>query len=260
MADTLEGWAVPIQGTPWDHTYVVGPSGMKWKCWGRDTGGRPVVAGMGDASVAGCLSQPDSEAGIRYGVTGVCHQTANRILFPAGRAKVDACNGYAVSSFLYRDYGLGDWPQFLACTNPSASIADPAANGLVKMGGYNGAGSKVNAMATVQESAQVDELSALVQKSLGRPLDGATLGSLLANQEWLRQRQGELVTAFDAGQLTPEEYLKRLNEALRSTMEFNRYLLGDERFFKIFGEAGVRPEGLVDRQTFLARTKRARVP
>lgn len=43
-------------------------------------------------------------AGILYGVNGVCHQAANRILYPAGVTVCKAA-GYAVSSYAYGDYG-----------------------------------------------------------------------------------------------------------------------------------------------------------
>ena len=38
-------------------------------------------------------------------------------------------------------------------------------------------------------------------------------------------------------------------------MERSRSLLGDERFDAIFGEAGKHPDGLADRDTFLAQVK-----
>lgn len=81
---TLRGYAVKMVGLRWDHTYVRSSDGHRWRCWGRDSGGKEICSGQGDSAVADCLSQPKSQAGITYSVTGVCHQTANRILYPAG--------------------------------------------------------------------------------------------------------------------------------------------------------------------------------
>jgi hypothetical protein len=47
-----------------------------------------------------------------YGVTGVCHQTANRILYPA-RVTVSKAGGYWASSLAYGTYGT-TFPEFLA--------------------------------------------------------------------------------------------------------------------------------------------------
>jgi hypothetical protein len=75
----LVGWATPAQFNPnVDHTYVVSSCGLRWGCWGRDQGGMPIRGAAGSSQLADCLSQPNSQAGILYAITGVCHQTANR--------------------------------------------------------------------------------------------------------------------------------------------------------------------------------------
>ncbi len=111
---TLTGYAVKMRGLRWDHTYVRSSDGHRWRCWGRDTGGRPICSGRGDSAVADCLSQPNSHAGINYLLTGVCHQTANRILYPAG-VLVSMARGYNQSVFFWGTYGLGGWPQREEC-------------------------------------------------------------------------------------------------------------------------------------------------
>ncbi len=49
-----------------------------------------------------------------YLVTGVCYQTANRILYPAG-VLVSMARGYNQSVFFWGTYGLGGWPQREEC-------------------------------------------------------------------------------------------------------------------------------------------------
>lgn len=87
-----------------DHSYVTSSDGYIWPCWGRSSSGELICSGAGSSLQADCISQPDSQAGIIYGITGVCHQTANRILWPA-RLIVSKADKYWVTVFLYGTYG-----------------------------------------------------------------------------------------------------------------------------------------------------------
>jgi hypothetical protein len=111
----LVGHTIPLVGYQgWDHTYVTSSDGFVWPCWGRSAGGKALVSARGDSKVADCLSRNNSQAGLVYAVTGVCHQTANRILDPAN-VVVGGAGGYAVSSRLFGTYGVGPWPQRASC-------------------------------------------------------------------------------------------------------------------------------------------------
>jgi hypothetical protein len=90
---SVSGYALKIPLVPAEHTYVESSHGHVWPCFGRSAGGRQVCAGAGNTAQADCLSQPNSEAGIVYGGTGVCHQAANRILLPSGQT-VSGASGY----------------------------------------------------------------------------------------------------------------------------------------------------------------------
>lgn len=102
MATSLIGHAVHISGllNLADHTYVTSSDGKVWPCWGRSAGGTVVCSGAGNSAAADCDSFPRGEAGIVYGLTGVCHQTSNRILFPSLQ-NVSAARGAVVSYLLY---------------------------------------------------------------------------------------------------------------------------------------------------------------
>jgi hypothetical protein len=67
-----------------------------------------VCTAPGDAESADRIAGPHSHAHIVYAVTGVCHQTANRILAPAGVCVAKA-RWYAASHLLYGTYGRGHW-------------------------------------------------------------------------------------------------------------------------------------------------------
>jgi hypothetical protein len=81
-----------------DHTYVMCGTGRKaWSCWGGKTGGTELRRGPGSTKRANAIAQQDERAGIMcYLINGVCHQAANRILYPAG-ILVTGARGYGVS-------------------------------------------------------------------------------------------------------------------------------------------------------------------
>lgn len=89
-----------------DHTYVqCGNGGRAWGCWGGKTGGGPLRSGDGSTLRADTIAQPDERAGVTcYLVNGVCHQAANRVLYPAG-ITVRGARGYDVSELLFGTYG-----------------------------------------------------------------------------------------------------------------------------------------------------------
>jgi hypothetical protein len=259
---TLEGWAVSMAGTPWDHTYVVSSCGLRWPCWGRSAGGGTVSSGTGSSIIADCLSQPNSEAGLRYGVTGVCHQTANRILHPAGQITVASCRGYGLSTFTYGVYGLGGWPQLVTCyrggTMPKSSASrrkrSTRGKAVPGAGAYHRAVSAAHAASASEEARRLAELAALVEMALGEPLDRSTFDALAAIQAGLWRTRTDLSASLEAGAMTSQTYWARLNSALQSAMDQSRSLLGEKRFQAIFGDAGRHPEGLVHRETFLAQS------
>jgi hypothetical protein len=89
-----------------DHTYVeCGTGGKAWSCWGGKTGGMAFNRGTGSTSRADAIAQPNERAAITcYLVNGVCHQAANRILFPAGIV-VSGARGYTLSVSIFGIYG-----------------------------------------------------------------------------------------------------------------------------------------------------------
>ncbi|MCD9530069.1 hypothetical protein [Photobacterium carnosum] len=88
-----------------DHTYVeCSNSGKAWGCHGRNSGGRELVSGNGSHVEADCVYGND-KAGIRYLMTGVCHQTANRTLSSTDKT-VFGARGYLATVATYGEYGL----------------------------------------------------------------------------------------------------------------------------------------------------------
>jgi hypothetical protein len=105
----LHGYTIPAQfNKNWDHVYVGSDGGHLWGCFGGDSGGIEICSGPGDIAFAYCLSYPRGKsalgllplyAGITYGKDGVCHQAANRILYPVGQWRVACHTGKRIWSF-----------------------------------------------------------------------------------------------------------------------------------------------------------------
>lgn len=155
--DVLFAWANPVAGAGKlaDHTWVTsfpepfacvlgGPPHHYWYCWGdcHPAGPGTTARALGNASgalaVARCIGEPDRKdnrpfsptvAGINfYGVDGVCHQVANRILFATSGPGTDpltvhGAHGYEVSVFAFGSYGgsESEWAQRLGQCGGSRS-------------------------------------------------------------------------------------------------------------------------------------------
>ncbi|MGR0480879.1 MAG: hypothetical protein ACTFAL_05605 [Candidatus Electronema sp. V4] len=108
-----------------DHTYVsCCPNDEKaWGCWGGKTGGRVLRTGEGSTRRANVIAESNERAGIIcYGINGVCHQAANRILITAG-ITVEGAEGYRVSHALFGVYGVVGFPPCYAPFDPQPNIA-----------------------------------------------------------------------------------------------------------------------------------------
>ena len=107
-----------IAGRMADYTYVVCGTGAKgWACWGGKSGGKSLRSAVGSTRRADSIAEPDEKANIRcYAINGVCHQAANRILFPA-QATVRGARGYKISEAIYNTYGRFRGPRG-ACLAP----------------------------------------------------------------------------------------------------------------------------------------------
>jgi hypothetical protein len=109
-----------------------------------------------------------------------------------------------------------------------------------------------------QEEADVAELIDLANAALGDPIEQPALDRILAAQSELRRKIAQLVGALDKGEIKQDRYLVLLNRAQREAMSQCREALGAERFKTVFGKAGKHPEGLIDREIFVAHDNQRR--
>jgi hypothetical protein len=87
-----------------DHTYVTSSEGTSWGCGGGTNDGKVIVSGQGSHKLAKLIARNDYGGMSVYGTMGVCHQMANRVLYPCGR-NVHRAKGAGWSYTIYGIYG-----------------------------------------------------------------------------------------------------------------------------------------------------------
>ena len=230
---TLSGYALALVSTlPIDHTYVASDDGYAWGCFGRDAGGKALASSVGDSKCANCLSDPKTigivprlYAGIRYLRTGVCHQAANRLLYPAG-VDVAFAGGYRWSFARFGPYGKGRWPELASCVK---LVKGPSRRSLLQAGG----GSRMKDDKSTQLSESVrklytpeifeklgiqnerlkikqQELEAMAATYLGEQYDRAKVKDVVAIQISTDIEQDKLLDRLDNNDLTEADYINQL--------------------------------------------------
>lgn len=101
-----------------DHTYVkCSTDNVAWGCFGRKTGGLSLRQGNGSTKRADQIAGLKETGNLNcYLINGVCHQAANRILFPAG-ITVTGASGYSISRSMFGIYGRPNG-LFGSCNSP----------------------------------------------------------------------------------------------------------------------------------------------
>jgi hypothetical protein len=265
---TLVGFSVPTQiSKNIDHTYVHSDDNYIWECFGQNAGGNPVCSGIGDSSFADCLSHPrylpfggkvvipgiTKYAGITYGTIGLCHQAANRILYPAGVIVAHA-KGYQWSSFAYGTYGSESvpWPQLQQCgkshvtmgTTTGASASQGGPSVAQKNDQSAQLAAKIRDIYADMSSAITHdpdftfarkELRALFDVRLGEEYDQRKFDIVANLQFRLRMHKRELAAQLQSQQLTPEQFTIELRNALTKTATQCENVLGAGDFVKLFG-------------------------
>jgi hypothetical protein len=227
----LCGHAIAMTGRFTEHTYVTSSERHVWPCAGRSEGG-PEALGW-----ASCLAGAHSTAGIIFTVTGWCHQMANRILHPAG-VDVSEARGCRFTHRWWGKYGLdasGDtWPELRHCVELGAGT------------GLQEGGTPFLAEPTTPDgppASAPSRLDEMIDEHLGvdyAPAKRAHLRQLDAEAE---REQRELVCAFQANRLTPEQYLEQFTRLAGDLFASYERILGRDDFVRLFG-AG--PEHALD--------------
>jgi hypothetical protein len=111
------------------------------------------------------------------------------------------------------------------------------------------------AIASAGTEDGIRELEALLEDRLSHPIDDRLLKKMFAAQTEFRKRQTELVSQLERNKLTADMYLSRLTSEMERLMEGYKELLGTNDFDMVYGEAGLNPGSIVDRNIFLGETR-----
>lgn len=232
-------WANPLKVVSvLDHTWVttydpvaVCPPdtscGDYWYCWGicHETGqynpeARLLITHDGEMTLATCISVPNVEndhAGITgiYGLHGVCHQVANRVLFSTATEHeeallVDGAHGFWLSYFLYGDYGgKGDnWEQVQ-----------------IKCGVVN---IRPNDM-------ELQAMSVMLQATLGPAFSPEMIDQLRLIQNEMLERKHELEVMVEQKQMKAEEFAIAINNLLTEFLPRLVEVIGKDYSQIVFG-------------------------
>jgi len=206
---------------------------------------------------------------LRYGVTGVCHQAANRILRPAG-ISVAGAQGYGASVFLYGQYGRGGWPEWQHCVNLTGG-----SKGLPSQGGpavssdnksiqlskrieevYAAHPEALNP--TEQEDLEIgkQEMLALFGAHLGDAYDRKKVNQIADLHRRLQEARLYLGRELESGRISREHFLKVFNELLTLTFERCQEILGKRDFERLFGGSVDQVRNLIEPSIFLGMSGR----
>ncbi|MFO1431151.1 MAG: hypothetical protein U1F76_13595 [Candidatus Competibacteraceae bacterium] len=246
-----------------DHTYVRSDDGYVWGCWDGSDGGQPICLGEGSSAQADCISQPNSHAGLIYGVTGVCHQTANRILYPA-RVTVSQAEGYGASCIAYGTFGkdayvffAGRLPQCQVmrsdrAVQPSESVSDLEKK-VIKQDEKEAAYvRKVLALyepgvlgkATLTEAIPHllnRELELTAEYKFDGNLPGNKVNSMQSAQRDFLKEKEQINQALYAHQVSHEQFVEKVNGLVREFLRQCEQILTKEEFKVMFNmEVGTR--------------------
>ena len=155
-------------------------------------------------------------------------------------------------------YGRGPWPERISCATGGTSLAGGGTGSAGQQGGdmsnvnaYHGSVSRAAAEVDDEEARRLIELRSLVQFGLGYPLDLPTFSALADIQAKLQAKQQKLEAKENAGNISRQQYLSRLNAAMEQFERQGIALLGRTQYEAIFGDGGPG-EGIIDEETFLS--------
>jgi hypothetical protein len=177
-----------------------------------------------------------------YGISGVCHQLSNRILFATAGAggtpaTVSGAHGYGVSRFLYGTYGsdAAEWATRKAHCLPLLALPSPAPGAPAAM-----------AMAAPAAMTPQADFAAMIREKLGPEDSRKRLAGLLQLQTSLLQQKTELDQELLRGAILPRAFADRVNSLVNEHLRRASEALGGAQFEQLFGIPAGETIGIVD--------------
>ena len=219
-----------------DHTWITtyaGPYPTRpapppdfWYCWGdaheakQEQGVRLLACVPIDLRLASCLAQPNIPAehgGIMYGIDGVCHQMANRILFAArGLPTVSDAQGYEKSYYFYDTYGTNYDEWELRKERCGLRPRPPSGER--------------------RRSTLSDRIHNLFRSRLGPAFPEDYISRVEELDEELSRERSTLDDAVRRGQIHGAQYADQLNSLFAEHLRRVVAVIGPEAYETVFGE------------------------
>ncbi len=268
-----------------DHTYVMTPS-KTWRCLGSQSGGRKLECGNGTIAAATCMGNPEESnwelpenpftkkfpysAGIVYGVNGVCHQIANRVLYHTG-ATVKGAGSYDITSTLYGVYGTFV-PAFIAFLFPLVYASLEAVAYGEWMNRTSRCPSQRNAVNSTFEAQVVGlhesvqnvpprsraerlehhlrEVELQLKDRLGSKIDNETIRQV---KEMMRQEDSQQLAKLSTNtetEIQVDDLAEKHSQAASDMFFKMAGILGENAFFTVYGQDPGNPVNLIDPAAF----------
>ena len=267
----LYAWANPITiaGVRFaDHTWVTAfdaafscpPPALYWYSWGGcHATGPGTTATLLDhrpasVGVARCICQPDVEdyafqagdpahGGIDYyGVSGVCHQLSNRILFATAgvdgaSATLSGAHGYGVSRFIYGTYGTdaAEWGARKARCLAPTPVPTAASGTPVPM-----------PMALSAAMTPEADFAAMLREKLGPDVSRSKMASLQQLHARMLGEKARLDRMLLRGAMTPRSFADGVNALVNKYLNEAARTLAPGEYESLFGIPPGEIIGIVD--------------
>jgi hypothetical protein len=204
--------------------------------------------------LADCIAQPNGGvfsapgiAGVIYGLNGVCHQMANRILsaanveLPLTFAQIRATRLTFRGPFGWNVAGQPSndrWPnRSVACAaQPQSGSIGPSSQPRSSSTTNLSRGSGLMNFDTSGSFDPRSELSTLLAAGLSYSVDDQTFNGLIEMQARLHAEQERLVLLLVSQEISREQYITLLDSAMTEATRTGEQLLGIDEFHKVFGE------------------------
>lgn len=230
----IKGYAIQMSIEVADHTYVASPSKV-WPCFGRSEYGHEICDAMGDFDKCNELAGDNSHAEIKYGRTGVCHQTANRILIPTQQT-VHKAKGYSISTYFFGIYGT-DAEKFFEKHNIHPNIETADNYGAEKefiMNVQNLYSNKDDA-----EDLATQELRLILKYRLGENSsicgNSVKMDKLVEIHKEFHTDKDRLIKELKKRKVISKDYANEINKKILDVLDKLSKELDQKEFEKVFG-------------------------
>ncbi len=217
------------------HVFVSSSSGKTWGCLGRSLkkfpNGAPVAFEvLAEDNWVEAIAGSSGSGGIILRENGVCHQSANRMLIPAGLT-CDMADGNEIAVMMFGLYGP-DKTEIVKLVTDAAQRANDVANGCVSQKDLDDALARITRGGCDEYEILKNDFEERVPVDVDA-LPEQTQSQLRGIHRKLYESRGEAYHAFKSGSVTPKVYQNTLKKELKKALSSMFELLGEEQYVRL---------------------------